>query len=186
MYLFNAEITINEISIGPSAVPHSPHLERLESLLASLKATKSWLDIWLGLKAEEYFQVSCIVFFQWIRAIVNLYKLTILEDPAWSKLVVQETADVLDYLSKTIAAIKCYPEYLKFEEGREMNLLEKGLRMTEALKYQWELKLGSVLGSSMLPRDESDSMIQPDDMPPSGMAMPAFEDSWIMEFMGSL
>lgn len=38
----------------------------------------------------------------------------------------------------------------------------------------------------MLPKDESDSIIQPDDNLPSGMAMPPFEDSWIMEFMGSL
>lgn len=146
MYLFNAEMTINEISIGPSAIPHSPDLQRLESLLASLKATKSWLDIWLELKAEEYFQVSCIVFFQWIRAIVNLYKLTVLEDPAWSKLLVKETGDVLEYLNKIIAAIKCYPEYLKFEEGQGDESAREGLEDNRGTQTSMGAKIRQYIG----------------------------------------
>lgn len=46
--------------------------------------------------------------------------------------------------------------------------LEKGLRITEALKYQWEPKLSNILGLSVLPRDEIDSMIWNN---PSGLSL---------------
>jgi hypothetical protein len=85
LFLYNAEIIINEISIGTPAIPHSPDSHRLDSLYTSLRATKGWLDVWIELEAEEYLQLSCIIFFQFTRSIVSLYRLTVLEDPAWSK-----------------------------------------------------------------------------------------------------
>ncbi|CAG8173321.1 unnamed protein product [Penicillium salamii] len=186
MYYYSAEFTINELALGPSTIPHLPDLQRLESLHTSLQATKIWLNIWLDLRAVEYMQVSSIVFFQWARAILNLYRLTTLDDPTWSKSVVRETADVLDFLNKSIAAIKEYPEYLRFEEGKDINLLEKGLKMTEALKSNWEPKLIELWGLPMPANDTDASMIHSDDALPPGLSLPQIDDSWMMEFLGSL
>ncbi|KAJ5354786.1 hypothetical protein N7541_005830 [Penicillium brevicompactum] len=184
MYLHSAEFTINEMALGPSAILHLPDLQRLECLFTSLQATKSWLDIWLDLAAVEYMKVPSIIFFQWARAILNLYRLTILEDPTWSKSVVRDTVNILEHLNKAIMAIKCYPEFLKFDQGKEVNVLEKGLRMMEALKCNWEPKLTDLWG---LPaNDNSDSMVQSDDILPPGMTLPQIDDSWMMEFLGSL
>lgn len=186
MYLHSAEFTINEMALEPSAILHLPDLQRLECLFTSLQATKLWLDIWLELSAVEYVHVSSIIFFQWARAILNLYRLTILEDPTWSKSVARDTVNILDFINKAIMAVKCRPEFLKFEQGKDFNLQEKGLRMLEALKCNWEPKLIDLWG---LPATENpESTIQSDDVLPPGMSpnLPQIDDSWMMEFLGSL
>ena len=122
MYIYNAEVTINEISLGAPAIPHLPDVQRLESLWTSLQATKPWLDIWIELKPEQYLQVSSVVFFQFIRIIVNLYKLSVQEDPVWNQSAVRETVNVLEYLDRNIAKLKTSPDYLIFEEGKDMNI----------------------------------------------------------------
>ena len=183
MYFYSAEFTINELALDPSVTPHLPDLERIERLYASLLATQSWLDVWLDLKAVEYMQVSSVVFFQWARAILNLYRLTTLEDPAWSKSFVQETANILDFLNSAIAAVKEYPEYLHSEEGRDINLLEKGLKMMEALKSNWEPKLFDLWGMSMPANEIDENLIQPNALPP-GYLHP-IDEAWMMEFLGA-
>ncbi|CAG8043814.1 unnamed protein product [Penicillium olsonii] len=183
LYFYSAEFTINELALDPSVTPHLPDLERIERLYASLLATQSWLDVWLDLKAVEYMQVSSVVFFQWARAILNLYRLTTLEDPAWSKSFVQETANILDFLNSAIAAVKEYPEYLHSEEGRDINLLEKGLKMMEALKSNWEPKLFDLWGMSMPANEIDENLIQPNALPP-GYLHP-IDEAWMMEFLGA-
>ncbi|CAI7600837.1 unnamed protein product [Penicillium bialowiezense] len=165
MYLHSAEFTINEMALEPSAILHLPDLQRLECLFTSLQATELWLDIWLELSAVE---------------------LTILEDPTWSKSVARDTVNILDFINKAIMAVKCRPEFLKFEQGKDFNLQEKGLRMLEALKCNWEPKLIDLWG---LPATENpESTIQSDDVLPPGMSpnLPQIDDSWMMEFLGSL
>jgi hypothetical protein len=182
MYIYNAEITINEISLAPPAIPDLPDIERLGSLYTSLRATKSWLDIWLQIRPEEYFQLSSIVFFQFVRAVVNLYKLSVLEDPAWNKTEVRQTANVLEYLDRNIALIQSRPEYLTFEEGRELNMLEKGLRMITALKHNWEPIL-----TELWDLDVNDgSLVEPDNMLPPVVPLIEMEEAWMMDFMGYL
>lgn len=187
MYLYNAEIVINELSIGDPAIAHSPDLHRLDSLYTSLRATKGWLDVWLELEGEEYLQLSCVIFFQFTRAIVNLYKLTILEDPQWSKSMVRDTANILEYLNKNEAVIRKCPEYITFDQSREMNLLEKGLRMVQGMRINWEPKLLELWRPNMPANTEIDSgMIQSDTILPDVMPLGGIDEAWMMDFLGSL
>ena len=187
MYLYNAEIVINELSIGAAAMPHSPDLHRLDSLYTSLRATKGWLDVWLELEGEEYLQVSCVIFFQFTRAIVNLYKLTILEDPAWSKSMVRDTANVLEYLNRNEAIIRKCPEYITFDQSREMNILEKGLRIVQGMRMNWEPKLMEMWRPYMPANNGIDSgTIQSDAILPDVMPFGGIDEAWMMDFLGSL
>ncbi|KAJ5384674.1 hypothetical protein N7517_002585 [Penicillium concentricum] len=187
MYLYNAEIIINELSIEAPAIANSPDLHRLNSLYTTLQASKGWLDVWLELEGEEYFQLSCIIFYQFTRAIVTLYKLTILEDPAWSKSMVRDTANVLEYLNRNEAIIRKCPGYITFNESGEMNLLEKGLRMIHSLKMNWEPKLMEMWGLSIPANTSVDSgMIQSDAILPDVMALGEIDESWMMDLLGSL
>ncbi|OQE46982.1 hypothetical protein PENCOP_c001G05365 [Penicillium coprophilum] len=187
MYLYNAEIIINELSIGTPAVANSPDLHRLDSLYTSLQASKGWLDVWLEIEGVDYLQLSCIIFFQFTRAIVTLYKLTVLEDPAWSKSMVRDTANILEYLNRNEAVIRKYPEYLTFDENREMNLLEKGLRIVHGLRMNWEPKLMEIWGPNIPANNGIDSgMVQSEAMLPDAMALSEIDESWMMEFLGSL
>ncbi|KAJ5236537.1 hypothetical protein N7489_006628 [Penicillium chrysogenum] len=187
MYLYNAEIVINELSIGAPAMPHSPDLHRLDSLYTSLRATKGWLDVWLELEGEEYLQVSCVIFFQFTRAIVNLYKLTILEDPAWSQSMVRDTANVLEYLNRNEAIIRKCPEYITFDQSREMNILEKGLRIVQGMRMNWEPKLMEMWRPYMPANNGVDSgTIQSDAILSDVMPFGGIDEAWMMDFLGSL
>jgi hypothetical protein len=184
--MYNADVTINEIALGPSAIPHLPDLQRLDGLYTSLQSTKSWLDIWMEFKPEQYFQLPSTVFFQFIRCIINLYRLTVLEDPAWSQSVVRETANVIEYLDRNIAMLNDCPEYIALEEGKEMNMLEKGLRMFTGLRNTWEPKLMELWGLDMSARENDGSMVVSDNMLPPCMPLTQIEEAWMLEFLGSM
>lgn len=187
MYLYNAEIIINEISLAPPTIPHAPDLHRLDSLYSSLQATKNWLEVWLELEGEEYLQVSSVIFFQFTRAIVNLYRLTVLEDPAWSKTMVRDTANIIEYLSRNEAIIKKCPTYLIFDQNREMNLLEKGLKMVQSMRMNWEPKLMEMWHPNMPGNSGVDGgIIQANTILPDVMPFSGFVEPWMMDFLGTL
>jgi hypothetical protein len=185
MCLYNAEIIINEISMGAPAIANLPDLHRLDSLYTSLQASKGWLDVWLELEGEEYLQLSCVIFFQFTRAIVTLYKLTVLDDPVWSKTMVRDTANILEYLNRNEAVIRKCPDYITFDESKEMNLLEKGLGIIQGMRMNWEPKLTEMWG---IPANNGidSGMIQSDAILPDIMPFGGIDESWMMDFLGSL
>ncbi|KXG47021.1 Cytochrome P450 [Penicillium griseofulvum] len=183
MCLYNAEIIINEISMGAPAIANLPDFHRLDSLYTSLQASKGWLDVWLELEGEEYLQLSCVIFFQFTRAIVTLYKLTVLDDPVWSKTMVRDTANILEYLNRNEAVIRKCPDYITFDESKEMNLLEKGLGIIQGMRMNWEPKLTEMWG---IPANNGidSGMVQSDAILPDIMPFGGIDESWMMEFLG--
>ncbi|KAJ5996867.1 hypothetical protein N7499_006820 [Penicillium canescens] len=189
MYLSNAELTINEISIVLPAVPNAPDLKRLDSLYISLNATKSWLDLWLSIPPKNYIVISFVMFFQFTRAIVNLYKLSILEDPAWDRTMVRNTANLISYLESIEANLKEGAEHIATAGGTDMNILEKGLKMVQGLKQGWEPKLNEIwydapMNQSILQADMG--VGPPNGLVPESLQFNGFDDSWMMEILGSL
>ncbi|CAI7584201.1 unnamed protein product [Penicillium discolor] len=169
------------------AIPHSPDPHRLDSLYTSLRATKGWLDVWIEFEAEEYLQLSCVIFFQFTRGIVSLYRLTVLEDPAWSKSMVRDTANILEYLNRNEAIITRCPYYITFDNSREMNLLEKGLRMIQGMRMNWEPKLMEMWRSDIPGDNGVDSgMIQSNAVLPDVMPVGEIDEAWMLDFLGSL
>ncbi|KAJ5499917.1 hypothetical protein N7453_008968 [Penicillium expansum] len=187
MYIYNAEIIINELSIGTPAIAHSPDPHRLDSLYTSLRATKGWLELWLELEGGEYLQLSCLIFFQFTRAMVSLYRLTILDDPAWSKTMVRDTANILEYLDRNEAVLRRCPEYITFDQSREMNILEKGLRLIQGMRMNWEPKLLQMWRPNMPAHNAiNGGMTQSDAILPDVMPLDGIDEAWMMEFLGSL
>ncbi|KAG0159271.1 hypothetical protein PDIDSM_6793 [Penicillium digitatum] len=187
MYLYNAEIIIHELSVGTPAIAHLPDPHRLDGLYTSLRATKGWLDLWLELEGGEYLQLSCLIFFQFTRAVVSLYRLTILEDPAWSRSMVRDTANILEYLNKNEAVLRRCPEYITFDHSREMNILEKGLRLIQGMRMNWEPKLMEMWRPNMPANNAMDSgMIQSDGVVPDVVPLDEIDEAWMMDFLGSL
>jgi hypothetical protein len=189
MYLSNAELTINEISIVLPAVPNAPDLKRLDSLYISLNATKSWLDLWLSIPPKNYIVISFVMFFQFTRTIVNLYRLSTLEDPAWDRTMVRNTANLISYLESIEANLKEGADHIATAGGTDMNILEKGLRMVQGLKRGWEPKLNEIwydapMNQSILQADMG--VGPPNGLIPESLQFNGFDDSWMMEILGSL
>jgi hypothetical protein len=186
-YLANAELVIHEVALRAPSTPNSPELHRLESLYTSLHAAKSWLDLWLSVPTEKYMGVSFTIFFQFSRALVSLYRLSILEDPAWDKALVRNTANVLEYLDKMAYMMKKCADHLAVPHQPEWNIFEKGKMMVQCIKEGWEPKLMEVWYPS-LPSNGVENTLDPPN--PAILAdilpMNGFDDAWMMEVFGSM
>ncbi|KAJ5586970.1 uncharacterized protein N7459_002735 [Penicillium hispanicum] len=186
MHLASAELTIHEIALRPPSLPHSPDIHRLESLCISLQASKSWLEHWISISPERYMGVSFTMFFQFARALVNLFKLSTLDDPAWDRSMVRNTANIIEYLDRMSYNLKRCAEELPVADDPEWNIFEKGTKMVQCLKAGWEPRLMEIWFPN-LPSNGIDGQFPPSN-PPISDVLPAteFDDAWMMEIFGAM
>ncbi|OKO93709.1 hypothetical protein PENSUB_11988 [Penicillium subrubescens] len=181
---------------GDSHHPSTFYTKAFQSQLEAVKSsipshlqedTKSWLDLWLSVPTEKYMGVSFTIFFQFSRALVSLYRLSILEDPAWDKALVRNTANVLEYLDKMAYMMKKCADHLAVPHQPEWNIFEKGKMMVQCIKEGWEPKLMEVWYPS-LPSNGVENTLDPPN--PAILAdilpMNGFDDAWMMEVFGSM
>jgi hypothetical protein len=185
LYLANAEVVIHEAAIETPSLPNSPEMHRLESLCTCLQGCKSWLDTWLAISPDHHIGISFTVFFQFSRALVSLYKLSTLEDPAWDRNMVRNTANVLEILDRILYNLKKSSRILSDPDQPEYNVYEKGVKMVQSIKQGWEPKLMEVWFPN-LPTDEiSNQYVQTPPLP-EVMPMTGFDDAWMLEVFGSM
>jgi hypothetical protein len=101
--------------------------------------------------------------------------------------MVRDTANILEYLNRNEAIIRRCPDYTTFDHSREMNLLEKGLRMIQGMRMNWEPKLMEMWRSDIPGNNGIDcGMIQSDAILPDVMPVGEIDEAWMMDFLGSL
>ncbi|OGM48641.1 hypothetical protein ABOM_002046 [Aspergillus bombycis] len=183
MYFSNAELAIHEVLIKAPIPINCPDPQGLKSLHVSLLAAKSWLDVWLCVPPEHYLGVSFTILFQFCRALVNLFKLSTLDDPAWDKNGVQDSANLLHYLDHLQINFKRSSDHLG--QDAEDNIFEKGVKMISAIKERWGPSL--MQARQYLPATEAanptlqNTLGNPDDLRLDGI-----DDAWMMELLGFL
>ncbi|KAJ5219111.1 uncharacterized protein N7498_001210 [Penicillium cinerascens] len=186
LYLAYAEIVIHEIAIKTTSMPNSPETQRLESLCTCLQASKAWLDHFLAISPDHHIGISFTVFFQFSRALVTLYKLSTLEDPAWDRNMVRSTANVLEILDRILYNLKRSSRIMPDLDNPEYNVYEKGVKMVQSIKQMWEPKLMEVWYPN-LPSDEiNNQYVQTGPPLPEVMPMTGFDDAWMLEVFGSI
>lgn len=194
LYLSHAEIIINEASISKFLVlSNGPDLHRIESLYTCLRAAQTWMESWLSLPPEDYMSCSFLIFFQFSRALVNLYRVSTLEDPAWDKCAVRESANLLGIIDRLVdqtqkAAHHLCPNTPSQDYG--MTLLGGGVRMVQSLRQAWEAKLTE--GNPGLPEMPVSVGVNDTEIGPAGSSLPdilpldGFDDAWMMEFLAAM
>ena len=186
MYLAYAEIVIHEVAIKTPSMPNSPEPQRLESLCTCLQASKAWLDHFLAISPDHHIGISFTVFFQFSRALVSLFKLSTLEDPAWDRNMVRNTANVLEILDRVLYNLKKSSRIMPDPDNPEYNVYEKGVKMVQSIKQVWEPKLMEVWFPN-LPSDEiNNQYVQTGPPLPEVMPMTGFDDAWMLEVFGSI
>ncbi|RYP60922.1 hypothetical protein DL771_010331 [Monosporascus sp. 5C6A] len=105
-YLYGAEAQINELGLqnpGPSSPGVSMDFGRTEFFEGFLRATKLWLVKYLSFESAEYigFTVSMYLFFSRLTQI--LYRLSLMDDPAWDRAAVHHAVDLIATLETAAA-----------------------------------------------------------------------------------
>ncbi|CAI7653371.1 unnamed protein product [Penicillium pancosmium] len=184
LYISTAEFIIHESALKDVSPSSSPELHRLESLCTCLHAAKSWFDVWITIPGEDYLGMPFTMYFQFSRALVTLYKLSTLDDPAWDKTMVRNTANILEILDRLTYGMKTCADSLNVE-NEEWNIFEKGMKMTQSIKQGWEPKLMEIWYPNVPANDlggnfvAANSALEP--LPTNG-----FDDMWMMEIFGSM
>lgn len=186
MYLATAELTIHEVAMQPTSLLHSPELNRLESLCACLQATKKFLDLWLSLHPAEYISCPFPIFYQFSFALVSLYKLSTLEDPAWDKGMVRNTANVLEFLDRCTYNMKrCADSIPDLDpDDPQWNIWEKGVKMCHSIKQGWEPKLMEAWYPNMPGNGAGSALPQTGSEIPDVFPINGLDDAFMMEFFG--
>ncbi|KAL2848385.1 hypothetical protein BJY01DRAFT_159830 [Aspergillus pseudoustus] len=70
--------------------------ERIECMRGTLSAIQSWVDSFYQIPTAEYAFTPMILWTQFARALVNLYRLSTYTDPQWNPEVVTQTISLLD------------------------------------------------------------------------------------------
>lgn len=132
--------------------------------------------------------VSFTIFFQFSRALVSLYRLSILEDPAWDKALVRNTANVLEYLDRMVYMMKKCADHIAVPHQSEWNIFEKGKTMVQCIKEGWEPKLMEVWYPSLSSNNGVEAALGPPNPAILGDMLPmnGFDDAWMLEVFGSM
>lgn len=130
--------------------------------------------------------VPFIMFFQFARALVNLYKLSTLDDPAWDRNMVRNTANVLEILDRILENLKRCAQEVRVPDEPEWNIFEKGFKMMQAIKAGWEPKLMEIWFPSMLSNGVNSHFVANNTPLPDVMPITQFDEPWMMEVFGAM
>lgn len=186
LYVATAELTIHEFAIKTPAVPNDPELHRLESLFACLRACKAWADGWLSIHPQNYVGCAFTLLYQFSHTLVSLFKLSTLEDPAWDKGMVRNTANVLEILDRCTFNMKRCADFIAEPEDPEWNIFEKGVKMCQTIKQGWEPLLMEVWFPSLPGNGIENEFAQPGAEISDVLPMNGLDDEFMMEFFGPM
>lgn len=183
MYFSNAELAIHEVFIKAPIPTNSPDPQSLKSLHTCLLAAKSWLDVWLCVPPEHYMGVSFTIFFQFCRALVDLFMLSTLDDPTWDRKAVQDCVNLFHYLDLLQTKFKRSSDQ-PGQDG-EATIFSKGVSMILAIKERWGPSL--MEARPYLPTTEMANPTVHDTLDNHGdLNLDGMNDAWMMELFGFL
>lgn len=124
------------------------------------------------------------MYFQYARALVTLYRLSVLEDPAWDRNMVRNTANILEILDQLSYCMKTCADSLNVRQ-EEWNIFERGAKMNQSIKQGWEPKLMEIWYPNVPANDMGGDFVTPNStlepLPIDGL-----DDMWMMEIFGSM
>jgi hypothetical protein len=177
MELYNTELSIYEIGLSQAPdIFSGQYNRRLECLCACLNATKSWVDIFLGILPAQYVGFSALIYSNMVRCFISIYRLSTFEHPEWDRGLVRENLDVslfLDKAEKNFTQVKeaAGLDLCGSEDIDSFNIMASKIRV---IKMLWDATTVSTMASNgVAPSDEMG------DFP-----MEFLEDDWLRDLLG--
>uniref|UniRef100_A0A8H7N0D3 Transcription factor domain-containing protein n=1 Tax=Bionectria ochroleuca TaxID=29856 RepID=A0A8H7N0D3_BIOOC len=161
---------------------NAPGFEPVECLWRSLHAAKAWLDCFHTVSPSLYIGFPFFYWFQLVRCLVILKHLSVFEDPAWDRVAVYSTIDLLAVLewmaTKSDLASKAANEQSDDDMFRQVS---KCLRLSQMwLAAKRDAAASTAQGPTSLPCDEAH--LTDFDRAPWMNELERGNESWIEEF----
>jgi len=102
--MHHTELCINSLALlsDEPLISTTSEFSRLDYLSACVPSIKSWFQTFFAIPPTSYLSLAFPVFTQLTHSIVILYKLSVLDDPAWDRGLVRETVDIFLILEQLI------------------------------------------------------------------------------------
>ena len=180
-HLYSSELTINEIALSqmPINTKHSS-FKQLKILHACVESIKSWFEVFFTIPHNDYVGFPFSIFSQLVHCLVILYRLSTLDDPAWDKNGVQETADLLLIVDQLINKLDYAAAKLVIDDSPEADVFSRTAKKLRSIRLEWEAKLRpDDLTVSTIPNPQiANETPFPEDFP---MDFP--DNDWMMDFL---
>ena len=143
-HLYSTELTVNETALSqvPIMSEHS-QFQRLKYLYACVECIKSWFENFFTIQPTAYVGFPFLIFSQLVHSLVALYKISILDDPAWDKSGLRKTADLLSILDHVISNMEQVQPLAGLDNNgvTEEDAFFRTAKVFRSIRPAWETKL---------------------------------------------
>ena len=180
-HLWSTELTINEIALAQMPIATDPSsFKRIEVLYACVKSIKSWFELFFRIPLTDYIEFPFSIFSQLVHCLVTLFRLSTLEDPAWNKHSVKDTADLLLIMDQVISNMDKAAAKFDVDDSPERDVFSRAAKKYRSIRLEWETKLRpDDFTVSIVPNLQIDN-----DYPlPEDLQMEFPDNDWMMDFI---
>ncbi|KAL7934566.1 hypothetical protein V8C35DRAFT_31560 [Trichoderma chlorosporum] len=137
MHLFSTETQIHSIGLfGVSRIPDTP---RIDSMYAGLVAARAWYDMLFAIPLAEFIGMPFALYVGLAQIHSFLYRISTMDDPAWDKEIVRSTADLGNYLDRTIDLFTKADALYPLRGGSEdVSIYGKCTKVLRNVRSNWE------------------------------------------------
>ena len=152
LQLIYTKLATLESGLSRKPTPSSnPDFRRYDTCSKCLEATKDWFDIFFLVPISDYPAMAFTFWCQLMHCLISLYKLTVLDEPAWDRGTVRDTIDVIDVCDKIgerfTAVSANRPLTCGSRSGQapsEEDMFVKSARMAATMKARWGAELAAM------------------------------------------
>jgi hypothetical protein len=179
VHLYSTELTINEIALSKALIiSNNSDFQRLESLYACLNSIKSWFDVFLTIPPAAYVGFPFSVGSQLGHCLIALYRISTLDDPAWNKDIVRNTANLTLILDQVTDNMRQSAELAGLDSDSDM--FTRGAKMLGSIRLGWEAKMAVEPMGPAISNTQNIGEIIPDVLP-----MDFSDDAWLTDILVS-
>ncbi len=142
LYIYNMELSIHELALSKAV---DSGYQRLDSLWASLQATKNWFDLFLQTPPADYVAITFALYSQFAHCIVALSRLSTYEHPDWDIKLARESCNlssILDEITDRFLRVKVEAG-LDANHPVDTDIFSSNARRLGAIKQWWDTKLAA-------------------------------------------
>ena len=177
VHLYSTELTVNEIALSQvPVITNDSDFKQLKRLYGCVESTKSWFEVFFSIPPSEHIWFPFSIFSQFVHCLFTLYRLSTLNDPAWDKDGVGETANLLLNNLEQAATTAGLDNHDKIEA----DVLSRTAQKFRSIRPEWEAKLGSdnlMVPTLATPQSGGETLL------PEDFSVDFADNDWMMDFL---